>query len=231
MLKHTLLNTNHNYHFNKHTTIKYTHMYEFLHRSFLSMSSLISTPVFVVTPDKININLFFLILKKTKSRFILENQHKLNIICTILTQFFRKPIELDLVRLYYPYYNSTILVNLFGIYINKMKLRKIVKHFIRKAINTSLPSKLTGINIKIAGRLLTQRVIPRKTIKIIHKGALSRAFIETARFTNKNKRGAFSITISMGHSVTPLLMVDDKVDRRSLWVGDFSVFESRLPFS
>jgi hypothetical protein len=49
---------------------------------------------------------------------------------------------------------------------------------------------------------LTQRVIPRKTVKNFTRGSLARGkiiYLETARFTNKNKRGAFSITISTGH--------------------------------
>lgn len=197
------------------------------------MFSLISKPVFITTPDKVIIQLFFLIFKKeiikknnnTKSILILENYNKLKSICNILTRFFKKPIELELVRIHYPYFNANILVNLLGIFINKIKLRKIVNKFISKSIkknntnkltinksNQLIPSELTGIKIKVAGRLLTQRVVPRKTIKIINRGALSRdktMFVETARFTNKNKRGAFSITINIGHkfnknAITPL---------------------------
>jgi hypothetical protein len=218
-----LLATSNNYKFNRYNQINNSiknNIYEFLYRSFISMSSLISKPVYVSTPDKIVIQLFYLLLKKKtiknnnkKSILILENSKKLKIICNILTRFFSKPIELVLIRLYYPYYNSNILVNLFGIFINKIKLRRIVKFFIGKAIKNklskfikkkSLPSDLTGIKIRVAGRLLTQRVVPRKTVKIINRGALARCkamFVETARFTNKNKRGAFSITISIGHKL------------------------------
>jgi hypothetical protein len=222
-----LLSTSNNFNFykyNKNNNILRITVYEFLQRSFLSMFSLISKPVFITTPDKVIIQLFFLILKKkiikknnTKSLLILENYNKLKTICYILTRFFNKPIELELVRLYYPYYNSNILVNLFGTYINKIKLRRIINRFLGKAVkfkpsnNSSfnkiqkyLSSEISGIKIKVAGRLLTQRVIPRKTIKIINKGALSRnktMFVETARYTNKNKRGAYSITISIGHKL------------------------------
>lgn len=100
-------------------------------------------------------------------------------------------------------------------FINKIKLRRIVKKFISKLVknnstnnsiinksNQLIPSALSGIKIKVAGRLLTQRVIPRKTVKIISSGAISRGksmFVETSRFTNKNKRGAFSLTVSIGH--------------------------------
>jgi hypothetical protein len=218
-----LLSTSNNFNFykyNQNNNILRNNVYEFLQRSFISMFSLISKPVFISTPDRVIIQLFFLIFQKeirkknsTKSILILENHNKLKTICNILTRFFKKSIELELVRLYYPYYNSNILVNLFGILINKIKLRRIVKKFIRKSIksrstneltqNKSLiPSALSGIKIKVAGRLLTQRVIPRKTVKIVSSGAISRnklMLLETSRFTNKNKRGAFSITVSIGH--------------------------------
>jgi hypothetical protein len=212
------LATSNNYSFNKYNKLNNlvkNNIYEFLQGSFISMFSLISKPVYFIRPDKIVIQLFYLLLKNTKiskgyknnSIFILENKNKLNIICNILTCFFKKPIELNLVRLNYPYYNSEILVKLIGMFVNKIQLRRIVKNFIFKSINKNnqlIPSKLTGIIIKVAGRLMTQRVIPRKTIKIINKGALSRnkaMFTETARFTNKNKRGAFSITVTLGHTL------------------------------
>lgn len=65
-----------------------------------------------------------------------------------------------------------------------------------------LPSFLTGINIKLAGRLLSQKVIPRYTVKTAQQGTLSRSpsrLILQGMSTKKNKRGTFSISISMGH--------------------------------
>jgi hypothetical protein len=237
-----LLNTSNNYNFNKFNQINNPireNIYEFLQKSFISFSTLISKPVYINTPDKIIIQFFYLLINKkinklnkiinnnylnnknnNKSILILENNNKLKFICNILTRFFKKTVELELIRLYYPYYNSKILVNLFSIYINKIKLRKIVKKFIHKAVKTKsskfvrinkkmLPSEISGIKFKVAGRLMTQRVVPRKTVKFINRGALSRAktmFVESARFTNKNKRGAFSITISIAHKLkSPLI--------------------------
>ena len=54
---------------------------------------------------------------------------------------------------------------------------------------------------------MTNRIIPRKTINIFNRGALARnkvIFLDTARFTNKNKRGAYSITISTGQIRTKI---------------------------
>lgn len=223
-------------------------IYTLLEYSFFSMSSLISKPVFEITPEKVVVHLYFFVFNKEtvtgepkRSRrnnknlsstnlqsessegiiqqdsntFLRKNSSKLNKICEILSGYFKKPVELELVRLYYPYFNSNILVNLLGLIINKIKVRFIMKKLFKKAIIknptklprkkrlTIIPSFLSGIKIRIAGRLLTHRVVPRKTVKTIRRGALARGkvnFLDVARFTNKNKRGAFSITISSGQN-------------------------------
>ena len=78
--------------------------------------------------------------------------------------------------------------------------------WISKKINTNTyPSYLSGINIKLAGRLMTQSIRPRFTVQNKQSGSLARLkidFIERSRFTGKNKRGAFSFTVSIGHVIT-----------------------------
>ena len=66
----------------------------------------------------------------------------------------------------------------------------------------AFPSGISGINIKLAGRPFKERIVPRFTSRTIQRGNLGKTktdFITTSRFTNKNKRGAFSFTITMGH--------------------------------
>lgn len=234
----TLLNTkgkltnysdNISYNFNKANNKLIKNIYTLLEYSFISMSTLISKPVFEITPEKVVIHLYFFVFNnkslpsgayssdnsKDSNSFLIKNSNKLNKICHILSLYFKKPVELDLVRLHYPYFNNNILVNLLGLIINKIKVRFIMKKLFKKAIIknptklnrknrlTIIPSFLSGIKIRIAGRLLTHRVVPRKTIKVIRRGALARGkvnFFDVARFTNKNKRGAFSITISSGQN-------------------------------
>jgi Mitochondrial ribosomal protein (VAR1) len=63
-------------------------------------------------------------------------------------------------------------------------------------------SYLSGMNIKLAGRLMTQSMRPRFTVQSIQEGSLARVkvhFVEKSRFTGKNKRGAFSFTVSISH--------------------------------
>lgn len=210
------------YNFNSGNNILLKKIYSLLFNSFISMNCLISKPVFEITSEIVIIHLFIYLFKQNKqinknNKFININQKKLNLLCIILSSFFKKPVILDLNRIYYPYFDSNIFVNFLANIINKIQIRNITKSFFKKAIIKNpfkldrklivnkFPSLLSGINIKIAGRLLTNRVVPRKTITTVRRGALARIkinYLDIARYTNKNKRGAFSITITTGQFLT-----------------------------
>ena len=218
------------YNFNKNnkglqnsSVVTNKNVFTILESTFLSMSSLISKPVIIITPNKVIIQLFYY-LKKLKIRrkyynkqinntkLLNYNNYKLQSLCLILSKIYKKPVELELDRLHYPYFDSNILSNMIGLISNIVKLRFIIKKLftIAKIKKTNkfknkysiIPSYLSGFKLRVAGRLLTQRVIPRLTVKTIQRGTLARGkanFVDSARFINKNKRGSFSITISIGH--------------------------------
>jgi hypothetical protein len=131
----------------------------------------------------------------------------------LLSKLFNKPVELELIRIYSPQNESNILANLIGILSNfikfryiHMKLFKVSKiKFNKKRINNNkIPSFLSGIYLKLAGRVLTQKIQRRVKSKVIQKGSLARTraeLININRFINKNKRGVFSITIKTGHII------------------------------
>jgi len=188
-------------------------VFTLLESTFLSMSSLISKPLIVITPNKVVIQLFYYLNKlDIKNNLLINNNDKLQSLCLNLSKIYKKPVELELDRLHYPYYDSNILSNMIGLISNIVKLRFIIKNLFKIAqikknnnfINkySIIPSYLSGFKIRVAGRLLTQRVVPRLTVKTIQRGTLARGkaqFVDSARFTNKNKRGSFSITVTMGH--------------------------------
>jgi hypothetical protein len=71
-------------------------------------------------------------------------------------------------------------------------------------VNKEIASKLTGVKMRISGRLSTQRVVPKRTMKTAYKGSVSKSrfnLVETSTFTGKNRRGAFSVRISLSHGV------------------------------
>ena len=68
----------------------------------------------------------------------------------------------------------------------------------------NISSYLSGMNVRLAGRLMTQSLRPRFTEQTHQEGSLARVkvhFIEKSRFTGKNKRGAYSFTITISHVI------------------------------
>jgi|SRR5882757_2427797 len=157
-------------------------------------------------------------IKEIKSNqklpFLTLNKTKLENLCALLSKIFNKSVELELTQLHHPFHEPNILVNALGSIVNRIKLRKILNKLFKavviknptRMINRKrfslVPCLLSGLSVKVAGRVMTQRVVPRKTVKFTQKGSLSRTksiFVENARFTNKNKRGSFSITVTSGY--------------------------------
>lgn len=202
-----------NYNFNSASLISTStaaNISSILENSFMTMSSLISKPVYYITPQKVVIHLFFFFLTTTT----LKSKH-LELLCANLSNYFKKPVELNLVRLHYPFYDSNILANLLGRIsdINFKPYIYILDNIFNKATiknptimipesKSSVPTFLTGLKIRLAGRLLKQKIIPRRTVKTTQNGSLTRSsadLVTTSRFTTKNKRGTFSLTITIGH--------------------------------
>ena len=65
------------------------------------------------------------------------------------------------------------------------------------------PANWSGLNIKISGRLMREPIIPRITTKKFEKGYTAKGkvnYSDVARFTSKNRKGAFTITIKSGQN-------------------------------
>ena len=199
------------------TKILNNNISKILEYSFFEMSSIISVPCFYVTPKNVIINLFFLVInnKIANKNFLELNKNKLQGLSSKLSKIFKKPINLELTQLYSVSNNSNILVNILGKLglLRRNSFSRIVGKFLKyqsKKIffrnNNNKISKfstiLTGVNIKLGGRLIRGKIVPRRTVKKIQYGSLARSksnYVTTARLTQKNKRGSFSFTVSIGH--------------------------------
>ena len=190
--------------------------------AFLNMSSIISKPIVEINSNLIKITLFYYwkpLRKKyfqssLHSKYLILYNYKLAKLVKLLSKLFNKSVELELIRIYSPQNESNILANLIGILSNFIKFRLIhmklfkvskIKKFKIRFNNNKIPSFLSGIYLKLAGRVLTQKIKRRVKSKIIQKGSLGRVktdLINTKTFVNKNKRGAFSITIKTGHIIS-----------------------------
>lgn len=79
----------------------------------------------------------------------------------------------------------------------------------KEQANAQLPSHLTGLKMELAGRLTTQRSIPRKTVSSVHKGSLQKSTGKNKthyssktqfgtnfnQFASKNKIGAYTMKV------------------------------------
>jgi hypothetical protein len=161
-------------------------------------------------------------MKKRNKLLLLKKINLINLyplkflkLSQVLNNCFNKPVEFDLIRLHYPYKDSNILVRLIAFLINKIKIRRITRKLYKNAVIKSIkknynkdktniiPAFLSGLTIKVAGRLMKYKVIPRKTVRIVRRGSSSTGkvnYTDFAKYTNKNRRGAFTIFIKSGHN-------------------------------
>ncbi len=70
----------------------------------------------------------------------------------------------------------------------------------QQLLSTVLPSQITGMKLELAGRLTTQRSIPRKTVENKHIGSLTKqsSYINLSQYASKNKIGAYTIKVWLG---------------------------------
>lgn len=148
------------------------------------------------------------------STIVSLNKVKFKYFIFTLEKLFKKTIILDLVRLKYPYHESNILAQVLSLSCKTKDFRQIMRKLlytatisnpskmIRKQNITIIPSYLSGIKVRLGGRLITQRVVPRFTVQSLQIGSLARGkvnFTDSSRITLKNKRGAFSFTVTTSH--------------------------------
>ena len=59
-------------------------------------------------------------------------------------------------------------------------------------------SHVSGLKVKVAGRFYRHRIIPKKTVSAVQVGSMARrniSLVQKSRYTNKSKRGSFSVTV------------------------------------
>lgn len=175
-----------------------------------------------------------LILRKNnfikKTLFNLNNTNitklyfnKFIILFKLLSSYFKKPIEFNLIRLHKSNYDSNILAQLFYLILKKKNIRSAIHNLYTKnkfapnqmedgKAGYSIPAYMSGLYIHIGGRLMREPIIPRKTTKKFEKGAIATGkvnFVDTARITKKNKKGAYTIKIAFAQNFmfTPLPLI------------------------
>jgi hypothetical protein len=158
-----------------------------------------SDPIYSHTNNKVTIQMFYYNNekhnKKDESKKIVS-EFTLIPLSNNITSIYNKEVSLVFTRIHYPYINSSI----FAKYLAHNAPTNTFVHFQDSIITyvsrnaSELPSYISGIKIELAGRLLTERVVPRITTKAIQFGSFF-SQVDYAKYTTKNELGTFTIKV------------------------------------
>ena len=122
-------------------------------------------------------------------------------------------VEVRFIRLRYPYLDSAVLSQYLALNAGKYNYTRMQKRVFNKvpilstisgltnadhkSLYNGLPSYVTGAELELAGRLTTQRTVPRKTVDNTHTGSFTApsSLIDFSQYASKNKLGAFTIKV------------------------------------
>lgn len=179
---------------------------------FSPINVLIGKPVYSVTSSALVVHVFyympFIPFKEgTEGKSI--NSNTLNSLGESLSLIFRRPVELRLVKLHYPYLNSFILAQYIAMNTQDYTLVQILRQVFGSispvkntqslnSLGSLLPSHIIGIKVRVSGRLMMERSRPRQTVQTAQVGSFAKdnfTLVDNASFTTKNKKGAFTVKV------------------------------------
>lgn len=178
---------------------------------FSPIGALASKPVYTVTASKVIVNVFYYIPDNN----LALNINTINNLGDILSKVFGRPVELRLVKLYYPYLNAYILAQFIALATEQNKFTRIVSKLLGKvsivkdikapkSLASELPSQIVGIKVQVSGRLVSERSRPRFTVQTAQIGSFTndkRALIDMSSYSTKNAKGAFTIKVWISQRV------------------------------
>lgn len=168
-----------------------------IHHFFSSLNVLISRPVIMESTHSTLIYIFYYMPEKTL------NHNTVNNLGEELSYLLKRPVELRLIKQYYPYLNSDILAQYIGINTRQYSLVQILRRLFSAVapvknienIELKLPSYIIGLKVQVSGRLITERTRPRQTKQEAELGNFSKGTIDYGWTTIKNKKGVFTVKV------------------------------------
>nr|YP_009988020.1 ribosomal protein S3 [Rhodotorula toruloides]QNL17830.1 ribosomal protein S3 [Rhodotorula toruloides]CAE5968160.1 ribosomal protein S3 [Rhodotorula toruloides] len=165
---------------------------------------LLAKPIFAVQQHKVTVHVFYYWPGRT-----LQHASIATLGGALTSCFASKVVELRLVQLSNMSLDSSILAQCLALQGNKLpfnRIAELLKSLLTPVFNDAMPanslalpvSSLTGLQIKLSGRLTTQRYGPRQTVSLTHMGSAAKSSIgmtDYSQFTAKNKLGAFTVKV------------------------------------
>lgn len=162
-----------------------------------SVDILISKPTLSFTNKKVTIELFYYAPASAKL-----DKNFISILSQCLSRFYDKEVKLTIIQVHYPYINSYILAQYLchnapsNTFLNFQD--SILSYPSRAKMTSGFPAYVSGIKIQVSGRMITERIVPRITIKSALFGSFkknSSTFTDYSKFTSKNELGAFTVKV------------------------------------
>jgi hypothetical protein len=198
-----VLNTSHSFTGNNNNATKSA--IALISHFFSPIKALSGKPVFTFSANSVVIHVFYYIPVANQAL----NSNTVNNLGEALSSIFGRPVELRLVKLHYPYLDSNILAQYIAMNTQDYTLAQIVRRVFgsispvkntdsAEALASELPSHIVGIKVRVSGRLMMERSRPRQTVQTMQIGSFAKdnlALVDSASFTTKNKKGAFTVKV------------------------------------
>lgn len=171
---------------------------------------IISKPNFSHTNSKVTILFFYYTAsntafggKNSSTNELGPFRKNFSELSTTLAQLYQKEVNVIATRLYYPYLNSHILSQYLAYNAPSNTFMDFQEAILTNPSlhKTNLPAHISGIKVQVSGRLVTETVIPRITVKSCLIGSFQRnannstQIIDYSKFTTKNELGAFTVKV------------------------------------
>lgn len=174
---------------------------------------LISEINFKNSQNKVEIQFFYYFINNKHTKYIeyvdpIINKMDLKNLSTLLGKIYEKEVYIVINRVYYPYMNAQILSEYLAIksqsntFINFK--RSIIKNTVLQTYN--LCAFIVGIKIQVHGRIITERVIPRKTQKYkilgtFHSKNNKQIIVDKGQTNLKNELGQLTIKVEIAQLI------------------------------
>jgi hypothetical protein len=183
---------------------------------FFKHNTLTGKPVFTIKSDKVIVQVFyFTALKDNKEVTNMINNISIKALGNALARCWGCTVELRLIHLNHAVLDSSVFAQylssnsskysfnrLFDIL--KASLPTVVTEGSVEKTNMDPTSHITGVKIKLSGRLTTQRAGPRQTISANRLGSSAKGqygTVDFSQYTSKNKLGAFTIKVWVSQQI------------------------------
>jgi Mitochondrial ribosomal protein (VAR1) len=170
---------------------------------FAKYNALTGKPVFTVKNDKVVVQVFYFLPID-----VIDNT-SINGLGNALTRCWGRQVELRLIRLNHTILDSSIFAQYLSANSNKYSFNRLFD-MLKASLPTTVTegsvnentidtmSHITGVKIKLSGRLVTQRSGPRQTTNANRLGSSAKGkygTIDFSQHTAKNKLGAFTMKV------------------------------------